>query len=31
MVAEATTDTIRLRAIGIGGVVIDDFTLVREP
>jgi 3',5'-cyclic AMP phosphodiesterase CpdA len=31
MVAEATTDTIRLQAIGIGGVVIDDFTLVREP
>jgi 3',5'-cyclic AMP phosphodiesterase CpdA len=30
MVAEATTDTIRLRAIGVDGVVIDDFTLVRE-
>lgn len=31
MVAEATLDTIRLRAIGVGGVVIDEFSVVREP
>jgi 3',5'-cyclic AMP phosphodiesterase CpdA len=30
MVAEATTDALHLRAIGVGGDVIDDFTLVRE-
>jgi hypothetical protein len=30
MVAEATTDALHLRAIGAGGDVIDDFTLVRE-
>ncbi|GMQ85997.1 MAG: hypothetical protein BMS9Abin07_1568 [Acidimicrobiia bacterium] len=30
MVAEATPDTMRLRAIGVDGVVIDEFTLERE-
>ncbi len=30
MIAEATPDTIRLRAIGVDGVVIDEFSLVRE-
>jgi 3',5'-cyclic AMP phosphodiesterase CpdA len=30
MVAEATTDTICLRAIDVDGVVIDEFSLVRE-
>jgi 3',5'-cyclic AMP phosphodiesterase CpdA len=31
MVAQATTDTILLQAIGVDGIVIDEFTLVKEP
>ncbi len=30
IVAEATTDTIHLRAIGVDGALIDEFTLVKE-
>ena len=30
MIVEATTDAIRLRAVGVDGVVIDEFTLVKE-
>ena len=30
MIVEATADVIRLRAIGVGGVVIDEFSLERE-
>jgi hypothetical protein len=31
MLAEATRDALRLQAIGVDGVVIDEFTLVRQP
>ncbi len=30
MIVEATTDAIRLRAVGVDGAVIDEFSLVRE-
>ncbi len=31
MMVEATSDVMRLRAIGVGGVVIDEFSLVKDP
>jgi hypothetical protein len=30
MLAEATTDTLHLKAIGVTGTVIDEFILVKE-
>jgi len=30
MIGEATPDTLHMQAIGVDGVIIDDFTLVRE-